>query len=229
MRSTAPKISSSLPQRNLLGEDLVEKHGIDGCPGITSPEDIARLFGDIANLSREVMVAGSVDGQMRLLSWRLLGVGSNDYCSIHCPGDAFADVVRKSGTGIFLVHNHPAGTLIPSKFDLQFTNIVAEAGLLLGYRLFDHVIVTRSGFLSILDEAACGKFTKYFRTIAPGKTSRVNKSARMEWRCRRCTATNVQSPRFSAEATAKTRIYLPARCHRCRHFYWLNSAPINGA
>ena len=227
MKATSSKIACSLPRRNLLGEDLVEKHGIDGCPGISCPDDIARLFSDIALLPREVMVAGSVDGQMRLLSWRLLGVGSNDYCSILCPGDAFADVIRKSGTGIFLVHNHPAGTLVPSKFDLQFTNVVAEAGLLLGYRLFDHVIVSRAGFLSILDEAALGKFTKYFRTISPGKISKENEAPRTEWRCKRCTATNVQSPRFSAEATAKTRIYLPARCHRCRDFCWLNSAPVS--
>jgi DNA repair protein RadC len=52
-------------------------------------------------------------------------------------------------TALILVHNHPSGNPEPSRADIQITNRIAEAGRLLGITVHDHVIVGRSGHVSL--------------------------------------------------------------------------------
>ncbi|MFA6224698.1 MAG: JAB domain-containing protein [Methanoregula sp.] len=47
------------------------------------------------------------------------------------------------------MHNHPSGSLEPSPQDLAITTQLREAGLLLGIQLIDHIVVTKSGYLSM--------------------------------------------------------------------------------
>ena len=65
-------------------------------------------------------------------------------------GDAFQDAVKTGAMGIFLVHNHPSGSLEPSNEDRNLTNQAKEAGWLLGYPLLDHVIISKSGHCSLM-------------------------------------------------------------------------------
>lgn len=50
---------------------------------------------------------------------------------------------------IWMVHNHPSGVAEPSRADIQITNRISEAGRLLGIAVHDHVIVSRSGHVSL--------------------------------------------------------------------------------
>ena len=50
---------------------------------------------------------------------------------------------------LILVHNHPSGNPEPSRADIQITNRIAEAGRLLGVTVHDHIIVGRSGHVSL--------------------------------------------------------------------------------
>jgi len=140
------------PSPLLLGEDLVQLAPRDQLPVILSADDIEQSFGDLARLEREVMIAGAVNGQCQLLCWHVIAVGSSNQLIIR-TGDAFSGALRHCAHGIFLVHNHPAGTLEPSQEDLKLTRDVHKAGRLLGYPLLDHVIIARNGSRSILHEA----------------------------------------------------------------------------
>lgn len=55
-------------------------------------------------------------------------------------------------TGIILVHNHPSGNLKPSEEDRRITKQLSEAGNLLNIRLLDHLIITKTAYLSFADE-----------------------------------------------------------------------------
>jgi DNA repair protein radC len=48
-----------------------------------------------------------------------------------------------------VAHNHPSGSLEASQADKDVTNRLAEAGKLLGITLNDHIIVTKTDFVSI--------------------------------------------------------------------------------
>jgi len=53
---------------------------------------------------------------------------------------------------IILAHNHPSGSLSPSKADKDLTKKLREAGIYLDVPVLDHIIFTDNGFLSFADE-----------------------------------------------------------------------------
>jgi DNA repair protein RadC len=63
------------------------------------------------------------------------------------------EIVRRSlevgATALFLAHNHPSGDPKPSGEDIRVTRLVAAAAGALDIRLHDHVIVARSGWISL--------------------------------------------------------------------------------
>jgi DNA repair protein RadC len=68
------------------------------------------------------------------------------------PKIVFSRALQHQATGIFLIHNHPSGSLKPSDSDLHITKKVVEAGKLLEIMVMDHLIITDSGYYSFADE-----------------------------------------------------------------------------
>ncbi len=64
----------------------------------------------------------------------------------------FHYAVEEKASFIILAHNHPAGTLSPSKQDIEITAKLVEAGGLLDISIADHLIITNNGFYSFSDE-----------------------------------------------------------------------------
>ena len=64
----------------------------------------------------------------------------------------FGMACKSLATALILAHNHPAGSLSPSKADVDVTRRAVEAGKLLDIKICDHVILTRSGLYSFADE-----------------------------------------------------------------------------
>jgi len=64
----------------------------------------------------------------------------------------FKKAIQQLSSAIIAVHNHPSGTLRPSKADILLTNKLREAGKFLDIRLLDHVIITEAGYYSFADE-----------------------------------------------------------------------------
>lgn len=54
-------------------------------------------------------------------------------------------------TSIILVHNHPSGTLNPSKSDKMLTYKITNAGETLDIKVLDHIIVTEKAYFSFAD------------------------------------------------------------------------------
>ena len=53
---------------------------------------------------------------------------------------------------IILCHNHPSGSLKPSKADQMVTNKLREAAATLEMKVLDHIIVSTEGYFSFADE-----------------------------------------------------------------------------
>jgi len=64
----------------------------------------------------------------------------------------FKTALDKRAVSIILAHNHPSGTLKPSKQDISLTNKLLEAGRLLDLPILDHLIIAENGFYSFADE-----------------------------------------------------------------------------
>ena len=61
------------------------------------------------------------------------------------------EAILMRATQIAVVHNHPSGSLKPSKEDIDITTKINKACELLNIRLIDHVIVTDANFYSFHD------------------------------------------------------------------------------
>ena len=64
----------------------------------------------------------------------------------------FKTALEQGAIALILVHNHPSGSITPSKEDIELTQRVKTAGDMLDIKLLDHVIITEKEYLSLLDE-----------------------------------------------------------------------------
>ncbi len=55
-------------------------------------------------------------------------------------------------TSIILCHNHPSGSLKPSRADEELTIKIKEAARYLDIAVIDHIIVSEQGYYSFSDE-----------------------------------------------------------------------------
>ncbi len=60
--------------------------------------------------------------------------------------------LEAGATSIVLCHNHPSGSLKPSRADQEITNKIKNAASYLDIRVIDHLIVSEQGYYSFSDE-----------------------------------------------------------------------------
>ncbi len=60
--------------------------------------------------------------------------------------------LEHNAVNIVLCHNHPSGSLKPSKADEVLTRKIKEAALLLDMTVVDHIIVSEDGYYSFADD-----------------------------------------------------------------------------
>ena len=79
-----------------------------------------------------------------------VSIGVLNETNVH-PREVYKIAILSNAASIIVGHNHPAGTLTPSKADIETTKHLQEAGALLGIKLLDHIIVTDSNFYSLAE------------------------------------------------------------------------------
>jgi DNA repair protein RadC len=68
------------------------------------------------------------------------------------PREVFKGAILANASGIVISHNHPSGTLEPSREDIATTARIKEAGIVIGIHVLDHVICTESGYYSFQEQ-----------------------------------------------------------------------------
>lgn len=122
----------------------------DGSIRVTKPQDIVTLplISEMRNKRQEHFICITLSGAGELLDSRTITVGLLNHSLVH-PREVFADAITDRAASVICVHNHPSGSLEPSPQDIAVTTQLREAGLLLGIQLIDHIIVTKTGFMSM--------------------------------------------------------------------------------
>lgn len=119
---------------------------------LTSPELVATMAQQrLAGLTHEELWAALVDSQNRLITWKRVLKGNLDSISI-TPREVLAPAYEYKASGLFLAHNHPGGTLSPSKSDIEITARLYAAASLMDIRLIDHFIIADGNSLSMRKE-----------------------------------------------------------------------------
>lgn len=60
--------------------------------------------------------------------------------------------IKANAVGIVLSHNHPSGSLKPSRADEELTVKIKEAARFLDMTVLDHIIISIEGYYSFADE-----------------------------------------------------------------------------
>lgn len=89
-----------------------------------------------------------LDKKNRLIADEVQGEGTVDHTPVYVR-EVVKRALELSATAIILVHNHPSGDPTPSRADIDMTKLVIDAGRPLGVIIHDHIIVGRSGHVSM--------------------------------------------------------------------------------
>jgi len=108
---------------------------------------------ELISSDREIMLSILLNTQNNLIGVETVAIGSVQACAF-TAGDVFKGALCANAVSLILCHNHPSGSLKPSHEDLKITESMQQAGKLLGIRVLDHLIITHTGFMSIIHEAA---------------------------------------------------------------------------
>lgn len=114
---------------------------------ITSPEAAYRQVRDIARAAKEYLVALYLNSQNVLLRREVVSIGGLNTTRTH-PREILQPAVTHLAAGFVLAHNHPSGSLRISSDDREFTRRIREASELMGFVLYDHLVVAAGGYVS---------------------------------------------------------------------------------
>jgi DNA repair protein RadC len=114
---------------------------------ISSPAEVLPLISHFADRKQEHFICLSLNGANEVITSRVVSVGLVNKTQVH-PREVFADPITDRASSIIVAHNHPSGTLAPSREDIEITKQLKSAGETLGIRLLDHIIFNHKGYFS---------------------------------------------------------------------------------
>jgi len=80
--------------------------------------------------------------------YQIVSHGTLSASLVH-PREVFKAALVANTHTIIVAHNHPTGSLEPSREDLDTTETLIKAGELLGVKVLDHIIVSSNGTVSL--------------------------------------------------------------------------------
>lgn len=135
--------------------DIAINGKIDFNAQIDNSEIIATFFRAIWNLNlmneQEEVYAVFADNQNNIIAYKHLFKGGLSQVSFDLRV-LFKHALMCNANAIFIAHNHPNGSLKPSKPDKALTFEVRVVAEKLGFRFLDHIILTSKSYFSFKDE-----------------------------------------------------------------------------
>jgi DNA repair protein RadC len=89
-----------------------------------------------------------LDTKNRLLKHERQGVGTVDQAPVYVR-EVLRRALELGASNMIMLHNHPSGDPTPSRADIEITNRLIEAGQPLGVKVHDHLIIGKSGHVSL--------------------------------------------------------------------------------
>ncbi|MCA9783508.1 MAG: DNA repair protein RadC [Calditrichaeota bacterium] len=141
-RARACQLSAALE----LGRRLFDP-GSGEFPVLRNPRDTARYLDGMARLSREQFRCLYLNTVNRVIRDEIISIGSLNASLVH-PREVFHYAIHYSAASLLLAHNHPGGSLEPSREDLQLTRQLLAVSRVMGIPILDHLIIGPTGWFS---------------------------------------------------------------------------------
>lgn len=132
--------------RRALAERLREREAF-ATPGMV--KQYLQLH--LAHLAHEVFAVLFLDNQHRLLALEELFRGTLTQTSVY-PREVVLRALHHHCAAVVLAHNHPSGSVQPSRADEALTQNLKSALALVDVRVLDHIIVGQGQALSMAEQ-----------------------------------------------------------------------------
>ena len=108
---------------------------------IMNPWDIQRYYMDsLRYLKKEVFKAVLLNTKNEIISDVDVSIGTLSSSLVH-PREVFKEAIRRSASKIIVMHNHPSGSVEPSREDKNITSRLIKCGEIIGIEIIDHIII----------------------------------------------------------------------------------------
>jgi len=122
-------------------------------------KSIVRSSGEIANYLKtvlkdhphEVFAVLFLNRANKILHFEIVSSGGLTG-TVADPRIILKKALETGATSLVLSHNHPSGSLKPSRADEELTQKIRQAAMYLDIKVLDHIIVSDEGYFSFADE-----------------------------------------------------------------------------
>lgn len=104
----------------------------------------------LENELQEKFLVLFLDTRKFIILEKIMFVGTVNNSTVH-PRDVFREAVKCNAVSIIIIHNHPAGSVVPSMQDIRLTNEFIKIGKLIDIKVLDHLIIGKNDFYSFLE------------------------------------------------------------------------------
>ncbi|MGM0607944.1 MAG: RadC family protein [Candidatus Muiribacteriota bacterium] len=119
---------------------------------ITCPENVLPLISYLNTKQKEHFILITLNGASEVINTHIITIGLINRTQIH-PREVFFEAIKDRAVSIIIAHNHPSGSLKPSKEDIKITNVLNETGEIVGINLLDHIIFSKTGYFSLMENS----------------------------------------------------------------------------
>ncbi len=126
--------------------DFLEK------PRITGSESAAELIKPLLqDLNHEAFLVVYMNAKCDVMKTEIISQGglTSTIADIRI---ILKNALLNNSSNLLIAHNHPSGSLKPSKADMTLTQNMKEACNIMDIKLLDHIIIAGSGYYSFADE-----------------------------------------------------------------------------
>lgn len=139
-----------LSKKELMSQIMVAERA-DPTKKISSPADAFPPICKYSNSKVEKFLCITLNGEHKIIKIRVVSMGLLNKTLVH-PREIFVGAIKDRAHCIILAHNHPSGNLQPSQEDRDITRRLQDAGKIIGIEVLDHMIISKNGFFSFLEE-----------------------------------------------------------------------------
>lgn len=110
---------------------------------LDKPEIVVKALGEeLKQYDREVVAIIHMQTDCRPINMTIASIGQVNN-ALASPRELLKAAILSNATGIIMLHNHPSGSLEPSRQDIVLTDKLKMACDLVDVKLLDHIIVGR--------------------------------------------------------------------------------------
>lgn len=115
---------------------------------IKNPWDVYKYYMDeLRYLKQEVFKVVLVNTKNEIIKDMNITKGTLTASLVH-PREVFPFAIKNHSNKIFLIHNHPSGSIDPSTSDKNITSRLVKCGEIIGIEILDHIIIGDGTYFS---------------------------------------------------------------------------------